>query len=169
MSPIASGPLTAWQVIGAVVGGLFAWTLVEYVLHRYIFHLTGEHPWLKTLHFFVHGVHHEDANDPTRLVMPPAASLIIAGILYPIFRLALGDVWVNPFFVGIIIGYLIYEFTHFSVHFFKPKTKYGRYLKAYHMGHHFIDSESYWGVSTPLWDFVFGTAGKVRPKKKHSV
>ena len=44
-----------------MVCGFFTWTLVEYVLHRYLFHLTppGDSVFWITLHFFLHGQHHK--------------------------------------------------------------------------------------------------------------
>jgi sterol desaturase/sphingolipid hydroxylase (fatty acid hydroxylase superfamily) len=33
----------------------------------------------------------------------------------------------------------------------------GRFLKRYHLKHHYNDEHTAYGVSTPLWDYVFGT------------
>jgi 4-hydroxysphinganine ceramide fatty acyl 2-hydroxylase len=41
--------------------GTFLWTLVEYILHRYLFHITppDDSPFWITFHFFIHGQHHK--------------------------------------------------------------------------------------------------------------
>lgn len=145
---------------------LVAWTFVEYFLHRFAFHYEGESVWAQKLHFLIHGLHHDDPNDPTRLVMPPVASVAIASVLFPLFRLFMGPVWVEPFFACFVVGYLIYDYTHFAVHHFRPVTRFGKMLKHHHMQHHFVDPNSRFGVSSPLWDLVFGTlASSVKGKK----
>jgi sterol desaturase/sphingolipid hydroxylase (fatty acid hydroxylase superfamily) len=151
--------------------GLFVWTFAEYILHRYIFHFQNGNRFVERLHFIIHGNHHEVTDDPTRLVMPPVAAIAIAAVLFVLFRAILGPASVEPFFAGFLVGYLCYDYTHYYVHHFTPKTKVGRYLKQYHMLHHFAGHHSRWGVSSPLWDFVFGTmeeAGRKRPVRHGS-
>jgi hypothetical protein len=84
--------LASVALLGAC--GFFLWTLVEYLLHRYFFHLEGESPFIQRMHFLIHGLHHDDPQDPTRLVMPPVASILIAIVLYNCFRGILGEMWV---------------------------------------------------------------------------
>lgn len=140
--------------------GFITWTFTEYVLHRFVFHYQGNSWLTKRIYFIIHGNHHDDPNDPTRLVMPPVPAIILAAILFTLFRAVLGPVRVEPFFAFFLVGYLCYDYTHYAVHHFTPRTRVGRYLKQYHMFHHFRGEESRWGVSSPLWDHVFGTAGK---------
>src|SRR5262245_8330349 len=61
----------------ALIMGLFAWTLCEYVLHRFIFHFIGENPWLKHFHYVVHGMHHAYPTDPHRVIFPPFLSIAL--------------------------------------------------------------------------------------------
>ena len=44
-----------------MVTGVFIWTLVEYMLHRFLFHLMppGDSKFWITMHFFLHGQHHK--------------------------------------------------------------------------------------------------------------
>ena len=137
--------------------GLFIWSFTEYTLHRYIFHLKPKNHFQSRLQFIIHGLHHDDPIDPTRLVMPPLAGIGIAIVLFTFFRLIFGGVWVEPFFAFFLVGYLCYDYIHFSVHHFTPRTVFGKYLRQSHMIHHFVNSHSRWGVSSPLWDIVFGT------------
>jgi hypothetical protein len=55
--------------IASFAGGLFIWTLTEYILHRFVFHFVPKSPWGLRLHFIFHGVHHDYHNDRLRLVM----------------------------------------------------------------------------------------------------
>jgi dihydroceramide fatty acyl 2-hydroxylase len=149
-------------MVGWFAGGLLFWTLTEYWLHRLVFHFEPDHPIGRRLHFIIHGVHHDHPNDPLRLVMPPGASIPLAVLFLALFYLVLGaDAWL-PFGGGFLLGYLVYDMTHYHVHHHKPKTKFGRKLREQHMRHHFQDHDTAYGVSSPLWDHVFRTAPKRR-------
>jgi sterol desaturase/sphingolipid hydroxylase (fatty acid hydroxylase superfamily) len=148
-------PLLA--VIGLVVLGALTWSLTEYLLHRFVFHRLGPKLVDRRLFFIFHGVHHDFPQDATRLVMPLGVSIPIGAIFYLIFRLAVGPVLAAPVFVGFGIGYLSYDGIHYAVHHFRLTSPIGRYLKRYHMVHHHTGESARWGVSSPLWDWVFGT------------
>ncbi len=137
--------------------GFVSWTLLEYVVHRFLFHFESENPKLKQIHILIHGLHHMDPIDPTRLVLPPAGSLILGVIFYRLFLFLLGPILVKPFFAFLVVGYLCYDYIHFAVHHFKPRTRFGRMLKTHHMLHHFENPHSRFGVSSPFWDSVFGS------------
>lgn len=157
-------------VVGAFgVFGFLFWTFAEYVLHRFIFHFVPEGEWQKRFQYLIHGLHHSDPQDPTRLVMPPTASITIALALYVIFRTFLGGVLVEPFFAFFLVGYLCYDYTHYAVHHFKPRTRMGKFVKQHHMMHHFVNHDSRWGVSTPIWDYVFGTLDLPAKNKESAV
>ena len=146
-----------FEVSMIAVTAMISWTLAEYILHRYIFHFEGEHVIFKKFHFLMHGIHHADPQDGTRLVMVPTVSLILGAIHFALFRFFMGDAIAEPFFAFYVVGYLCYDYTHFAVHHFKPRTRFGKTLKQNHMHHHYIDHNARWGVSTPVWDYVFGT------------
>jgi len=145
--------------------GTLTWTFSEYILHRYVFHWGSQHPLAKQFVYTMHGIHHDAANDPTRLVMPPVPSLVFGWGFYFLFLWAFGPLWVSPYFVGFILGYLAYDYTHFAIHHFTPRTRFGRFLKQHHMVHHYADHDAKWGVSSPLWDYIFGTT---EPRQSHT-
>ena len=151
--------LTATFSLGLAVAGLGVWTLSEYVLHRFIFHLKPTGKLTKRIYFLIHGVHHDDPEDARRLLMPPVAALLIASVFYVLFYVTLGAVLVNPFFAGFIFGYLCYDYTHFAVHFARPKSKWFKALKHNHMQHHYATPNKRYGVSNTFWDHVFKTNG----------
>lgn len=157
------------SVFNILVAGFFAfflWTFTEYVLHRYIFHFNAETKGQERLRFLIHGLHHDDPEDATRLVMPPVPAIVLGLIHFAIFRIFLGPVWVEPFFAFFVVGYLCYDYIHFAVHHFKPRTRIGKYLKQSHMQHHFVTPHARWGVSSPLWDYVFGTLEEKKEEKR---
>jgi sterol desaturase/sphingolipid hydroxylase (fatty acid hydroxylase superfamily) len=141
------------------VCGALVWSLTEYWLHRTFFHWLPKAPWGDRLHFLVHGVHHTWPKDKYRLVMPPAVSISLFWIFFGIFRLALGSTYVWNFHAGFAVGYMTYDLTHYYIHHFNPKSRYGLTLKKHHMLHHFKDHSARFGVSSRLWDRVFGTLG----------
>lgn len=149
-------------IAGMFLLGMFAWTLAEYVLHKYVFHWTNDTPAGKRIHFLLHGVHHEYPSDKDRLVMPLLTSVPLALIFDALFTFVLGRAVGEPFFSGFVVGYLFYDGTHYFVHHFVPTTRWGKFLRRHHMTHHHADHDGGFGVSTPLWDLAFRTM----PSKK---
>ena len=161
----ADGGYGALALIGFVTLGLLIWTLTEYWLHRLVFHWEPDHPIGSRLHFVIHGIHHDHPNDRMRLVMPPAASIPLAALFFGVFWLIVGLPTAYPLFAGFLVGYLLYDYTHYYLHHFVPKSQLGKRLREQHMRHHFQDHRYGFGVSSPLWDWVFGTLGSPRADK----
>ncbi|MDA1195150.1 MAG: sterol desaturase family protein [Planctomycetota bacterium] len=137
--------------------GVFAWTLIEYVLHRFIFHWRPKSAWGRQVHFLVHGIHHLDPWDPTRLVFPPLAGLAIAGLIYLGFWSVLPTPVATAVMAGVLVGYIVYDLSHYYTHHARPRARYGKFLKAWHLAHHHKFWTRMYGVSSPLWDLVFRT------------
>lgn len=137
-------------------GGFIFWTLLEYILHRFAFHYNAKTNFGKRVIFLFHGIHHDSPTDATRLVMPLSVSAPLAFIVASIFYVFIGK---HAFaaFAGLGLGYLLYDGIHFACHHFPMKGRVGAFLKSYHARHHFKDQTKGFGVSNPLWDFVFGT------------
>ncbi len=154
-----------WFIPAAFVTGLFGWTLAEYTLHRFLFHYKAKTPKAERVFFLFHGIHHAQPQDKTRLVMPFPVSIPMALLFYGSFTLVLGGwlkaaQWVNPLTAGFMAGYLIYDLTHYATHHFSMRHGYGKYIKRTHMAHHYKSPNTRYGVSSPLWDWVFGTGGE---------
>jgi dihydroceramide fatty acyl 2-hydroxylase len=145
-----------------LVGAALIWTLTEYWLHRLVFHWQPKFRGGDRLHFIIHGVHHDHPNDRMRLVMPPAVSIPLSALFFGGFVALFGTPLAYPLFAGFIGGYLAYDYTHYYVHHFVPKTQLGKDLRAAHMRHHFQDHRYGFGVSSPLWDVVFRTLPRTR-------
>ena len=152
-----------FQAAGLVLGGILVWTLTEYVLHRYVFHWYRDTLFGRRVHFLLHGVHHDFPNDSDRLVMPLLASVPLALIFYTVFYVAFGGTRLaEPFFAGFTTGYLGYDGAHYALHHFKQTSRIGKFVKRHHMLHHHADHDGGFGVSSPLWDYVFGTMPQVK-------
>jgi dihydroceramide fatty acyl 2-hydroxylase len=161
-----TGGLAAPAVFVAIVGGVLTWSLTEYVLHRWVFHFMTPTYAGRRFYFVLHGVHHDFQLDTTRLVMPLGVSIPMGVAVYWLLRLPLGPVWIDPIFVGFGIGYLAYDGIHYATHHFRMTSRIGGWLKRYHMVHHNTGENARWGVSSPLWDLVFGTTGAPLPARR---
>jgi sterol desaturase/sphingolipid hydroxylase (fatty acid hydroxylase superfamily) len=156
---IAQRDLPLASAAGFFALGLLIWTFVEYVMHRWVFHYQPRSGWGKKLHFLMHGVHHDYPQDASRLVMPPVISLPFCVIFYGLFLGAFGRLMPTPF-AGFLFGYLCYDMIHYATHHLSMKRGMWLWLKQYHMRHHYKDDHIGYGVSSPLWDYVFGTRGR---------
>lgn len=143
--------------VGMFVFGMVFWTLAEYTLHRFVFHYQPTSGWGKRLHFLMHGIHHDYPNDSTRLVMPPAVSIPLALLFYGLFIVVFGPIWMKPFIAGFLFGYICYDEIHYATHHAPMKGKIALWVKHHHVRHHYKDPDRGYGVSTPLWDYVFRT------------
>jgi len=158
----ARAALPVLSIVGLVGAGLLTWTLCEYVLHRWVFHWMEDTPRGRRIHFLLHGVHHDFPNDKDRLVMPLGASLPLGAVFFAAFYGLFGLTATEPLFAGMVVGYLVYDGTHYAVHHFKQTTRVGRFIKRHHMRHHHMDHDGGFGVSSPLWDVVFRTMPSVK-------
>ena len=158
----------ALATVGLVLGGILTWTLFEYILHRWVFHFIPKNSWLRKQWYLVHQIHH-DYTEWYRLVAPPMMSLALGAVFFTAFTLTLGFPNAWPFFAGFTIGYLAYDYVHFYTHFAKPKTRFGKMLRRNHQQHHHVWHDRWYGVSSPLWDYVFRThvrAGERAPRNR---
>jgi sterol desaturase/sphingolipid hydroxylase (fatty acid hydroxylase superfamily) len=150
------------SVLGVFALGIVAWSLTEYLLHRFVFHLEPDSRWGRRVHFIIHGVHHDFPHDPMRLVMPPSVSIPLAIGFWFLFRALLGPAWALPTFAGFLLGYLIYDMSHYHMHHHRSKDRLSLALRRYHYRHHFQQADRGFGVTTPLWDRVFRTSPLIR-------
>lgn len=160
------GGLPWWAVPPLLAGGMLAWTFYEYLLHRFLFHWTPPIPGGERIQMLWHGIHHERYNDPLRIVISPLITLWLAGLMalpHVAIAWALADfVPVGAaltWFAGTLTGWIAYAVTHWALHCRPFKSARMRRLRAHHMLHH-VDpryAEARYGVTTTLWDRVFGT------------
>lgn len=141
--------------------GVLLWTLVEYSLHRWVFHMepSGHSEIMIYLHFAIHGLHHKVPFDARRLVFPPFPAAIIAYLLYKVISLFFHDSTRILVMAGGLTGYVTYDMIHFYLHHGAPKENtYLYHLKRYHNQHHFAHQDNGFGISSMFWDKIFGTA-----------
>ncbi|XP_018803109.1 PREDICTED: fatty acid 2-hydroxylase [Bactrocera latifrons] len=141
--------------------GILLWTFLEYVLHRFVFHMkvnANTHPLLCSFHFMIHGLHHKVPFDSMRLVFPPMPGVVIASLLYAPLSVLLPQPRIV--LAGALSGYLCYDLMHYYLHYGNPSLQNTRFMynmKRYHYQHHFAHQDMGYGISSPLWDVVFNT------------
>jgi len=159
--------------------GIFWWTLVEYVLHRFIFHLhpfenknsyssiLTDNSFYITFHFLLHGQHHKVPFDKGRLVFPVVPAAILVLIFRSIFHHLSGHDTGEALIAGGIFGYVCYDMIHYYTHYgsIKKDTWLDR-IRKYHIEHHFVDPNKGYGISTSFWDYPFQTIPKRKRQKK---
>jgi sterol desaturase/sphingolipid hydroxylase (fatty acid hydroxylase superfamily) len=141
-------PPIIWVVVYG--GGLTGWTLIEYMLHRVVFHHA---PILSQLH----ERHHES---PEEFIGTPAWASLPLGLItvgMPSWVI-LGFGCGTAFTAGIFTGYLWYAFVHYAIHHWRPRRdSYFYRARLRHLRHHYRSKDSNFGVTTGLWDYIFGT------------
>ncbi|MHB1993458.1 sterol desaturase family protein [Metallibacterium scheffleri] len=133
-------------VVLAVVGGVVCWSLVEYLMHRVIFH--GIEPFQR-----MHGEHHRR---PQALIATPTAlSAVFILLLVWLPATLLGGVWLGlGATLGMTAGYFAYGLVHHALHHWRSRGAWMRRRKRLHALHHHAAQQNY-GVTTSLWDHVF--------------
>jgi sterol desaturase/sphingolipid hydroxylase (fatty acid hydroxylase superfamily) len=167
--PVVYAPVAAWLLwrglsgigpmpaLGLFAAGVLLWTLMEYLIHRFSFHFTPHGRAGVVLAYVIHGVHHAYPEDHRRWITPPSLSFPIAVALYAAASLALAPSTLDPLAAGVAVGYVLYDLMHYWLHRGRMRSRVGRFLRSYHMQHHYSSPERRYGVSTPFWDYVFRT------------
>lgn len=143
------------QWLACVIVGVVLWTLAEYLLHRFVFH---EVPFIAHMH----DAHHKD---PTGLIGTPiwiSLAVTFLGLLLPLWWLTTFEI-ASGITIGGMLGYFWYIWLHHAVHHMRIRP--GTYLfhaKRRHALHHFARQACNFGVTTGIWDRVFGTYFETR-------
>ena len=145
-----------WMLV-AFVGGWVAWTLAEYLLHRFAMHALGGKGIMSREHL-EHHVTSSWTFDPVILLAWLGIFVVGCAAWIPLARLA-GASWpvAASIAAGWAIGYFFYEFFHARAHLVPPTGTYSTWLRRHHFHHHFGHPMANHGVSVMWWDRVFGT------------
>ncbi|KAJ3670041.1 hypothetical protein LUZ60_010365 [Juncus effusus] len=154
------------ELIYMAIFGMFIWTLIEYSLHRFLFHIKTESYWANTAHYLIHGCHHKHPMDGLRLVFPPAATFILLFPFWNVVKIFAPPSTLPGLFGGGLLGYVIYDCTHYYLHHGQPSSNPAKHLKTYHLNHHFRIQNKGFGITSSIWDIIFGTLPPLKNQKK---
>jgi sterol desaturase/sphingolipid hydroxylase (fatty acid hydroxylase superfamily) len=136
-----------------VVVGFAAWTLLEYAVHRFVFH---RFPLGRRLH----QLHHDHPSDPDA----ERSSLTTPLLALPIGWLLIGVAGVgdgSAIFAGLLLGYLAFIAIHHAVHRSPIEPNSWLYpARMRHLTHHRLENCNY-GVTTGFWDVVFRSSARL--------
>ncbi len=140
--------------------GAFVWTLLEYGLHRFVFHIHVQidDPKIREFVNASHLSHHAAPRNPDKLLVRPGYGLAVSALLFGIIYLISGSMFTTAGLLsGIWAGFLYYEAVHYRVHLTAAPSGLIASLRRAHFYHHFTNRERCFGVTSPLWDYVFRT------------
>lgn len=142
-------------IVAAALTGVLSWTLAEYLLHRFLGHdrRTGRNPFKDE-----HTRHHSEGD----YFAPGLKKALVAGaaltVVFPLAAVVAGAAVGAAFAASFVSMYAAYELVHRRLHTHRGIGAWGRHLRRHHFHHHFVNPRANHGVTSPLWDFVFGTA-----------
>lgn len=142
-----------FAIIAAVMGA-FTWTFLEYVIHRWL----GHDRRFRGNPFGVEHVRHHIEGDYFAPSYKKLIAALIAAALVSVPAVSiLGKTTGLAYVAGLIGFYSLYEIIHRLEHVHAGFGAYGRWARRHHFTHHFTDARKNHGVTTPIWDYVFGT------------
>ena len=154
----AGAGLFSWSTIPLLVVGLFSWSVFEYIMHRFIFHYEARSRLGRKFLYHAHVSHHEDPLAQSGLSSSLIMGLPIGAAYWLLVWSATGSkvagLWA---FIGLAAGFFGYKWVHFQCHHRRSRLRLLRYLRHYHLLHHYKTPERRYGVTSPLFDLVFGT------------
>lgn len=142
------------SILLAAALGVLSWTLLEYLIHRWMGH---DRRFKRTPFGVEHIRHHVEGNyfAPTwkKLVFATGFVGVVGAIACALVGLAPGLAYA----IGLVGFYGVYEVQHRREHTHPGWGAYGRWARRHHFHHHFVDGRANHGVTSPIWDLVFGT------------
>jgi sterol desaturase/sphingolipid hydroxylase (fatty acid hydroxylase superfamily) len=140
--------------LASALAGITTWTLLEYGLHRFLGHdrRTFPNPFGTE-----HTRHHSQGDYFAPAWKKALAAFVAVGALGAVATLVVGPVYGPTWAASLVAMYVLYEVVHLRAHTHAGLGAYGRLLRRHHFHHHFANPRANHGVTTPLWDVVFGT------------
>jgi len=169
--PLVWIPVTFFLFLGAINSGLppsyvygyiliapVLWNFWEYLLHKFVFHMRARSTPIRVLHFSLHGYHHIAPMDRYRLTFPAVPAGILAVFVYSSFAWFLPRAFSLATMGSIVLGYVFYDLMHYYLHHgFPSEWTFFKNQRTHHLYHHYKSGDSNFGISLPLFDWVFGT------------
>jgi sterol desaturase/sphingolipid hydroxylase (fatty acid hydroxylase superfamily) len=150
------GAATVAASVLLVLSGLLVWTLFEYAMHRFLFHLKLDSALGRHFIFLTHGNHHVAPGDRYRSIMPPMVSVIVFSLIWLVFATLFGAAG-SVIALGFGIGYVVYDTVHYACHQLPMRSRVLRTLRRHHIRHHYAKREGNYAITAIFWDRLFGT------------
>lgn len=138
--------------------GLLSWGLYEYAIHRWVLHRVPRESGFNLPGNLTHLRHHADPQSLQRLNVQLSESIPVC-VSYCLMAWAITGNWqsMTYLYTGLMAGYFFYEYLDFQAHHGMARGRIIRYYRKYHLLHHHYHAKARYGVTSPLFDFIFGT------------
>ncbi|HEX8500983.1 MAG TPA: sterol desaturase family protein [Pyrinomonadaceae bacterium] len=158
LAVVRSGASTPAGAAALFVVGLLTWGLYEYVTHRWVLHREPKAEGFNLPGNLTHLRHHAEPDSLQRLNVQLSESVPVC-VVYFLAAWALAGSWqaATHLYTGLIAGYFFYEYLDFQAHHGTSRGRLTRYFRKYHLQHHHHDATVRFGVTSPLFDYLFGT------------
>jgi sterol desaturase/sphingolipid hydroxylase (fatty acid hydroxylase superfamily) len=140
--------------------GVVIWTLLEYLIHRFVFHIRRplKSARIREIVNVSHLGHHASPRDPTKVLVQAPFGLAVSAALFVALYAATRSLFSSAgALAGIWVGFLYYEAVHYRVHFSLSGSGFIARQRRAHFYHHFTNNTRCFGVTSPIWDYVFRT------------
>jgi hypothetical protein len=146
------------QTVVFVSVGLLIWGLYEYAVHRWVLHREPRENGFDLPGNRTHLKHHADPLSLERLNVQLSESVPVC-VVYCLITWAVTGSWqsMTYLYTGLMAGYFFYEYLDFQAHHGMSRSRFVRYFRKYHLMHHHYDAKVRYGVTSPLFDYIFGT------------
>jgi sterol desaturase/sphingolipid hydroxylase (fatty acid hydroxylase superfamily) len=152
----------------ALIGGAVSWSFAEYALHNWLGHLgRGRNDFSRE-----HLAHHSQPTYFTSLTKKVTTGAMVLSILAVGAVALFGPIYGLVAVASFGASYTMYEVLHRRIHTHPPTGPYSRFVRKHHYAHHFCDPSQNHGVTSPMWDIVFGTytpAGRIPVVARHAM
>ena len=172
MYPLAAGILgyaasavepgrSTFELIWLIPAGVLVWSLLEYGLHRVVFHWNPKSPTVRKVVRQFHLLHHAEPQRKDQILVRARFSIPMSlAILASLYAITESEIQTVGLMAGIWTGFLYYEWVHYGVHTSSSDLGLATHRRR-HFLHHFVDDKSCYGVTSPIWDRILGTYRKL--------
>lgn len=140
--------------------GLSCWVIVEYLMHRFVLHRQGDTS---------HKPHHENPKDISELFISWKYVAVVSVLFCGFWLIFFPASQVLLIYLGVILGYAMYETVHYRVHHCKAKNRMMKYLRKHHLQHHFTKDECNYSIVFPPIDYMFRTARRTKSQEQGDI
>jgi sterol desaturase/sphingolipid hydroxylase (fatty acid hydroxylase superfamily) len=153
-----SGAPSLPSIAANIALGLLTWGLYEYATHRWVLHREPRENGFNLPGNLTHLTHHEHPQSLERLNVQLSESVPVC-VVYCLIAWAVTGSWksMTHLYTGLIAGYFFYEYLDFQAHHGLSRSRFIGYFRKYHLLHHHYDAKVRYGVTSPLFDLIFGT------------
>jgi 4-hydroxysphinganine ceramide fatty acyl 2-hydroxylase len=149
--------VSIWATLFTFIFGVFTWVLLEYIIHRYIFHHKSNNLTIRKIVYAIHGVHHAHSHDNDKMFVPFIPAVFMAAVLLYLLIGLVGNIGF-ALFAGIIFMHQVYNYIHIMIHTNTlPNNRLLQSLRQNHIKHHQGFGEKCFGVTSTFCDKIFRT------------